>query len=42
MDTIYEKIDKDTCFLAVIHTSNVTGEIFDVKTMHITKSSRSF
>ena len=31
--TIYEKIDKDTCFLAVIHTSNVTGEIFDVKTI---------
>jgi selenocysteine lyase/cysteine desulfurase len=24
LDTIYEKIDKDTCFLAVIHTSNVT------------------
>ncbi len=33
LDTIYEKIDKDTCFLAVIHTSNVTGEIFDVKTI---------
>jgi cysteine desulfurase/selenocysteine lyase len=31
LDTIFEKIDKDTCFLAVIHTSNVTGEIFDVK-----------
>jgi cysteine desulfurase/selenocysteine lyase len=33
LDTIYEKIDKNTCFLAVIHTSNVTGEIFDVKTI---------
>ncbi len=33
LDTIYERIDKDTCFLAVIHTSNVTGEIFDVKTI---------
>ncbi len=27
---ILEKIDRDTCFLAVIHTSNVTGEVFDV------------
>jgi selenocysteine lyase/cysteine desulfurase len=33
LDTIYEKIDKNTCFLAVIHTSNVTGEVFDVKTV---------
>lgn len=33
MDTILEKINKDTCFLAIIHTSNVTGEIFDVKTI---------
>jgi selenocysteine lyase/cysteine desulfurase len=33
LDTIYEKIDKDTCFLAVIHTSNVTGEVYDVKTI---------
>ena len=33
LDTILEKIDKDTCFLAVIHTSNVTGETFDVKTI---------
>jgi len=33
LDTIYEKIDKDTCFLAVIHTSNVTGETFDAKTI---------
>ena len=31
LNTILEKIDKDTCFLAVIHTSNVTGEIYDVK-----------
>ncbi len=33
LDTIYEKIDKDTCFLAVIHTSNVTGETHDIKTI---------
>jgi len=33
LDTIFEKIDKDTCFLAVIHTSNVTGEVYDVKTI---------
>jgi len=33
LDTIYEKIDKETCFLAVIHTSNVTGEVYDVKTI---------
>ncbi len=33
LETILEKIDKNTCFLAVIHTSNVTGEIFDVKTI---------
>ncbi len=33
LDTILEKIDQDTCFLVVIHTSNVTGEIFDVKTI---------
>ena len=33
LDTIFEKIDKDTCFLAVIHTSNVTGEEYDVKTI---------
>ena len=30
VERIYELIDKDTCLLAVIHTSNVTGEIFDV------------
>jgi selenocysteine lyase/cysteine desulfurase len=33
LDMIFEKIDKDTCFLAVIHTSNVTGEEYDVKTI---------
>ncbi len=33
LDTIFEKIDQDTCFLAVIHASNVTGEIYDVKTI---------
>lgn len=33
LETILEKIDTDTCFLVVIHTSNVTGEIFDVKTI---------
>lgn len=32
-ERIYELIDRDTCFLAVIHTSNVTGEIFDVATI---------
>ncbi|HSK11400.1 MAG TPA: aminotransferase class V-fold PLP-dependent enzyme, partial [Vicinamibacterales bacterium] len=31
--SIYRLIDRNTCFLAVIHTSNVTGEIFDVKTI---------
>lgn len=31
--SIYRLIDKNTCFLAIIHTSNVTGEIFDVKTI---------
>lgn len=33
LDRIYERIDKDTCFLAVTHTSNVTGEVYDVKTI---------
>jgi len=32
-DRIYELIDKNTCFLAVIHTSNVTGAVHDVKTI---------
>jgi cysteine desulfurase/selenocysteine lyase len=31
LDAILEKIDNNTCFLAVIHTSNVTGETFDVR-----------
>jgi selenocysteine lyase/cysteine desulfurase len=31
LDTIYRNIDKETCFLAVIHTSNVTGEVYDVQ-----------
>jgi selenocysteine lyase/cysteine desulfurase len=30
LDAICELIDKDTCFLVVTHTSNVTGEIYDV------------
>jgi selenocysteine lyase/cysteine desulfurase len=29
-DRIYELIDRHTCFLAVTHTSNVTGQILDV------------
>jgi len=33
LESIYELIDKDTCLLAVIHTSNVTGEVYDVKTI---------
>ncbi len=33
LESIFEKIDNDTCLLAVIHTSNVTGETFDVKTI---------
>lgn len=33
LEKICGKIDKNTCFLAVIHTSNVTGETFDVKTI---------
>ena len=33
LDTIFDRIDKDTCFLVVTHTSNVTGEIYDVKTI---------
>jgi len=31
LDTIFERIDKGTCFLVVTHTSNVTGEVYDVK-----------
>lgn len=30
-ENILSKIDNDTCFLVVTHTSNVTGEIFDVQ-----------
>ena len=30
LDAIYELIDQDTCFLVVTHTSNVTGEVYDV------------
>lgn len=32
-DRILELIDADTCFLAVTHTSNVTGEVYDVKSI---------
>jgi cysteine desulfurase/selenocysteine lyase len=30
-DTIVDLVDKDTCFLVLTHTSNVTGEVYDVK-----------
>jgi cysteine desulfurase / selenocysteine lyase len=33
IDAILEKIDRNTCFLAVTHTSNVTGEVYDVRTI---------
>lgn len=33
LESIHRLIDKDTCFLVVIHTSNVTGEVYDVKTI---------
>ena len=33
IEGILDRIDKDTCFLAVTHTSNVTGEIYDVRTI---------
>ncbi len=29
-EAILKHVDRHTCFLAIIHTSNVTGEIFDV------------
>ena len=32
-ESIYRLIDKNTCFLAVIHTSNVTGAVLDVGTI---------
>lgn len=31
--TILRQIDRDTCFLVLTHTSNVTGEVYDVKTI---------
>jgi selenocysteine lyase/cysteine desulfurase len=33
IETILDQIDRQTCFLAVIHTSNVTGEVYDVRTI---------
>jgi cysteine desulfurase / selenocysteine lyase len=33
VEAICDLIDKDTCLLAVIHTSNVTGEVLDVNTI---------
>ncbi|MEI6669886.1 MAG: aminotransferase class V-fold PLP-dependent enzyme [Acidobacteriota bacterium] len=30
---LLELIDRDTCLLAVTHTSNVTGEVYDVETI---------
>ncbi len=33
LSKILEKIDSRTCLLAIIHTSNVTGEVFDVATI---------
>lgn len=33
LGAIFEKIDRNTCFLAVTHTSNVTGEVYDVATI---------
>jgi selenocysteine lyase/cysteine desulfurase len=38
IDNILGKIDSDTCFLVVTHTSNVTGEIYDVES--IVKAAR--
>jgi len=35
---ILSKIDQDTCFLVITHTSNVTGEAYDVK--EIVKEAR--
>jgi selenocysteine lyase/cysteine desulfurase len=31
VEAIYELIDRNTCFLVVTHTSNVTGEVYDVE-----------
>ena len=33
LNRILELIDSDTCLLAVTHTSNVTGEVYDVQTI---------
>jgi len=33
LNSIYQQIDKNTCFLAVAHTSNVTGEVYEVGTI---------
>lgn len=32
-DSILRLVDRDTCLLAVTHTSNVTGEVYDVGTI---------
>jgi selenocysteine lyase/cysteine desulfurase len=32
-ETILRHIDKNTCFLVLTHTSNVTGEVYDVRTI---------
>ena len=32
-ETILRLVDKDTCFLVLTHTSNVTGEVYDVRTI---------
>ncbi len=32
-ERVYEQIDRNTCFLAVTHTSNVTGAVLDVETI---------
>ncbi len=32
-ETILRQIDRDTCFLVLTHTSNVTGEVHDVTTI---------
>ncbi len=33
ISNIISKIDKDTCLLIITHTSNVTGEVYDVKSI---------
>lgn len=32
-ESILRLVDKNTCFLVLTHTSNVTGEVYDVKTI---------